>query len=74
MLDRNWAVELILGYSQHDVDTKNPARTAAGVDLGQVIQAKALPPTLTLQYHFAPDSNIRPYVGLGLNYTYFFLG
>lgn len=72
MLDRNWAVELILGYSQHDVDTKNPARTAAGVDLGQVIQAKALPPTLTLQYHFAPDSNIRPYVGLGLNYTYFF--
>ena len=31
-----------------------------------------LPPTLTLQYHFLPDSNIRPYIGAGVNYTYFF--
>ncbi len=72
MLSPNWGVELILGYSEHDVDTVNPARNAAGVDLGQVIEAKALPPTLTLQYHFMPNSNIRPYVGAGVNYTYFF--
>ena len=25
-----------------------------------------------MQYHFAPDSNIRPYIGAGVNYTYFF--
>ena len=31
-----------------------------------------LPPTLTLQYHFAPDGPIRPYVGAGLNYTIFY--
>lgn len=67
MVDRNWGVELILGYSQHDVTA-----TGTTASLGKVIEAKALPPTLTLQYHFAPDSNIRPYVGAGVNYTYFF--
>jgi outer membrane protein len=30
-----------------------------------------LPPTLTAQYHFAPTNpTIRPYVGLGVNYTH----
>ncbi len=67
MVDRNWGVELILGYSSHDVTA-----TGTTASLGKVIEAKALPPTLTLQYHFAPDSNIRPYVGAGVNYTYFF--
>lgn len=69
MVDRNWGVELILGYSSHDVTASG---SAAALGLGKVIDAKALPPTLTLQYHFAPDSNIRPYVGAGVNYTYFF--
>ncbi len=32
----------------------------------------ALPPTLTLQYHFAPDAKVRPYVGAGVNYTIFY--
>ena len=72
MITPHWGVELILGYSDHDVDTQNPAKTASGADLGQVIDAKALPPTLTLPYHFMPNSNIRPYVGAGINYTYFF--
>lgn len=30
---------------------------------------KHLPPTLTLQYHFTPDSAFSPYVGAGINYT-----
>lgn len=30
-----------------------------------------LPPTITLQYHFLPENNIRPYVGAGVNYTAF---
>ncbi|RKX65021.1 MAG: OmpW family protein [Tenericutes bacterium] len=66
MVSRNWGVELILGYSEHDVTGSG---SVAG--LGRVIEAKALPPTLTVQYHFAPDSNIRPYIGAGVNYTYF---
>ena len=40
--------------------------------LGKIGQTKHLPPTLTLQYHFAPRSNVRPFVGAGLNYTNFF--
>lgn len=67
MIDRNWGVELILGYSEHTVAGEKSWST-----LGDVIDAKVLPPTLTLQYHFAPDSNIRPYIGAGVNYTYFF--
>jgi len=70
MLSPNWGVELILGYSDHDVNASGTAQSTFG--LGQVIDAKALPPTLTLQYHFMPNSNIRPYVGAGVNYTYFF--
>lgn len=67
MLHRNWGVELILGYSQHDV----PARGVIS-GLGDIIDAKALPPTVTLQYHFRPDGKFRPYAGLGVNYTHFF--
>ncbi|MDO8827654.1 OmpW family protein [Methylophaga sp.] len=67
MITRNWGVELILGYSEHTVKGE---KSWAG--LGNVIDTKVLPPTLTLQYHFLPDSNIRPYIGAGVNYTYFF--
>jgi len=67
MLHRNWGVELILGSSRHDVPAEGPI---AG--LGDIIDFRTLPPTLTLQYHFRPDGDFRPYVGLGVNYTYFF--
>jgi outer membrane protein len=31
-----------------------------------------LPPTLTVQYHFAPNNpTVRPYIGAGINYTHF---
>ncbi len=69
MINPHWGLELILAYSQHDVDTRG---VPAAIGLGQVIDTKVLPPTLTLQYHFSPDSNIRPYIGAGVNYTYFF--
>ncbi len=65
---RNIAAELILATTPHDVTAIN---TSSGqVDLGSVW---LLPPTLTLQYHFLPYSeSFRPYVGAGVNYTYFF--
>lgn len=31
-----------------------------------------LPPTITLQYHFLTDGPIIPYVGAGLNMTFFY--
>ncbi len=40
--------------------------------MGTIGDTKQLPPTISVQYHFLPDSNFRPYVGLGLNYTFFF--
>lgn len=65
----NFAAELILATTPHDV-------TAVGTSLGDVDLGKVwlLPPTLTFQYHFAPHSNFRPYVGAGINYTIFYGG
>lgn len=33
---------------------------------------KQLPPTLGVNYHFMPDATVSPFIGAGLNYTYFF--
>jgi outer membrane protein len=65
----NIGVEVIAGVTPHDVTGKN---SVDGVDFGQVW---LLPPTITLQYHFDPieaAGGISPYVGAGVNYTYFF--
>lgn len=76
MITRNWGVELILGFSEHNVYAhKGAEATARSLGLtgsSQVIESKVLPPTLLLQYHFRPDADVRPYVGAGINYTYFF--
>ena len=64
---RNLAAELILTYPQKH--TARVVQSAVGaVDAGTL---KELPPTLTLQYHFMPDAQFRPYVGAGVNYTFF---
>ncbi len=56
----NIAAELILTYPQkHTVYLD-------GADIGSF---KHLPPTLSAQYHFAPQSDVRPYLGVGVNYT-----
>ena len=59
---KNIAAELIAATSEHEVD-------AGTLNLGD---AWILPPTLTLQYHFTPDSKFSPYVGAGLNYSMFY--
>lgn len=62
---RNIAAELVLTIPQkHDVDV-----TASAVGGFRAGSFKHLPPTLTLQYHFLPDGQFRPYVGAGINYT-----
>lgn len=64
MMTRNWAVEVLAAYPfEHDVDL---------VGGPTVAQIKHLPPTVSLQYHFAPDAKFQPYIGAGLNYTTFF--
>lgn len=67
---KNIALELILAVgSKHDVGIhKNGGNAFGNANLGEV---NALPPTLTVQWHFNPDQMIDPYVGAGLNYTIF---
>jgi outer membrane protein len=67
MLRDNWAIELLVAYPiAHDVDLNG-----AGDADGKVARVEHLPPTLSLQYHFIPEGQFRPYVGAGLNYTTF---
>lgn len=67
------AAELILATSKHDVKatgvTVPGVLTDATVDLGSVW---ALPPTVTLQYHFNTDGAFKPYIGAGVNATIFY--
>ncbi len=42
-------------------------------DLGTIASVKHLPPTLMAQYYFgSKEDKLRPYLGAGLNYTFFF--
>ncbi|WP_290903117.1 OmpW family outer membrane protein [Aquabacterium sp.] len=63
-ITRNIAAELILTYPQK----QDVSSSAHGGKIGTL---KHLPPTLTVQYHFLPEGQVRPYVGAGLNYTRF---
>lgn len=38
---------------------------------GNVAKIKHLPPTVSIQYHFANASSITPFIGAGINYTHF---
>jgi outer membrane protein len=62
---KNIAAELILGTTHHNV--KLDSKTAS-TKLGKVW---ALPPTLSLQYHFN-GAKFNPYLGVGINYTIFY--
>ena len=43
----------------------------AGRVEGKLGDLKQIPPTISFQYHFAPDRAFQPYAGLGLNWTRF---
>ncbi|SCK09714.1 OmpW family protein [Vogesella sp. LIG4] len=62
MFTNNIGAELILGTSKHTITS----------NLGDLGSVKALPPTVTVQYHFNPEGQFRPYVGAGINYTRFY--
>jgi outer membrane protein len=59
----NWGVELLAATPfEHDINL-NGAFAAS---------AKQLPPTISINYHFPTEGKIKPFLGLGLNYTTFF--
>ncbi|EGM70650.1 outer membrane protein OmpW [Shewanella sp. HN-41] len=65
MLTDNFGVELLAATPfSHDVSLKG---------VGKIAETKQLPPTLVAQYYFGDaQSKLRPYVGVGVNYTNFF--
>jgi outer membrane protein len=67
MLTNNVAIELLAATPfTHNVGTKG----LDGLKLGEV---KQLPPTLSALYYPMESSSVfQPYVGLGINYTWFF--
>ncbi|WP_019028813.1 OmpW/AlkL family protein [Colwellia piezophila] len=71
-LDSNWAIELLAATPfTHDVTLQDPKGTlqADGIKLAEVSH---LPPTLSALYYFDTGTSLKPYVGVGLNYTIFF--
>ncbi len=59
----NIALEAIAGTAQHKITY------TGNVDVGDTW---ILPPTVMLQYHFTPDETFSPYLGAGLNYSWFY--
>lgn len=67
MATNHIGAELILATTKHNVSGRGTISA-----LGDVADTWVLPPTLTVQYHFAPDGAIRPYLGAGINYSIFY--
>ena len=59
----NLGIEVLASWPfEHDIDING---------LGNVGSTKHLPPTVSIQYHFG-EGKVRPFLGAGVNYTYFF--
>lgn len=66
MFTKNLGFELILATSKHTLMGK---KSLTGTKIGTTW---VLPPTLTLQWRFAPKYIIQPYVGVGVNYSLYY--
>lgn len=64
--NQHFALELILATATHKASAYGTALN--NLDLGDV---SLLPPTLLAQYHHT-FGNFKPYVGAGINYTFFY--
>ncbi len=69
MVNQYFGVELLAATPfEHTAEGDGGA-----IDGADVLTTKHLPPTLSAQYYpMGADSAIQPYVGLGVNYTFFF--
>ena len=65
-LTDNLSLETMIGVAEHSVSAVG---TALG-DLG-LGSTKVLPLTLSLQYHFNHGNRFSPYIGVGLNHTFY---
>lgn len=67
MATNNIGFELIAATTKHSLT----GRTGTTGSIGKLGSTWVLPPTLTAQYHFLPEAKVRPYVGVGINYSMF---
>lgn len=59
----NWGVEALVAVPfSHEVK----------LDGHKAASTKQLPPVFGVNYHFLPDAKVSPFIGAGINYTYFF--
>lgn len=68
MVSDHVGLELIAATTKHNAS----GTSGTTGSIGKLASTWVLPPTLTVQYHFAPDAKVRPYVGAGVNYTMFY--
>lgn len=62
----NISLETIAGITQHDVDG------TGGIDGAETVSdAKIIPATLTIKYHFGDSNGFKPYIGAGPSYFIF---
>jgi outer membrane protein len=74
-LSSAFSLELALGYPPlNKVEGKGPATVGSVPYNGQVVStARWLSPAVLLEYNFlSEDSKLRPFVGVGVNYTNFY--
>jgi outer membrane protein len=73
MLTNNVGIELLAATPfEHTVGVKGMPGAFAGLN-GDLADIKHLPPTLSVVYYpLDSKSTFQPYVGLGVNYTWFF--
>jgi len=70
--DTNWAVELLAATPfTHDVTIHDP-NAVLEVDGVKLAEVTHLPPTLSALYYIDTGTALKPYVGVGVNYTHFF--
>lgn len=63
---KNIALEVVAAFSPHSV-----TGTGTIEPLGKLMHTLLLPPVATLQYHFTDFGAFKPYIGVGVNYTWF---
>jgi len=76
--DTNWAIEVLAATPfTHDVILNDPngatlAIYGADLDGAKLAEVTHLPPTVSALYYFDTGTALKPYVGVGINYTIFF--
>jgi outer membrane protein len=74
MFTENWGFDILAAWPfKHDIDLDATVSDGKMTESGTVRfgEVEHLPPTFSVQYHFSPQADFQPYVGLGVNYTTF---